>query len=260
MEWVTIVAGKFQMGSPESEPGRYTDEDQHEVTLTRDFVMLVNEVIQYNYLALMHDNPSYATNDPNRPVNMVSWYEAASFCNMLSEDEGYQTCYDCTSRCSGSSCVLRSEFESPYECLGYRLPTEAEWEYAARAGTTESTYNGTIDEAHLGREQPNPVLDPIAWFSGNSGGTKLGRQKLPNGFGFYDILGNLDELCNDSYAEYPEGSAVDPWGPKTGDRIVIRGGSFNSQAAQVRSASRYGNFHKNGYAYSLGFRPVRTLP
>jgi formylglycine-generating enzyme required for sulfatase activity len=267
LQWTTVFGGGFDMGSPTTEQGRDTDEAQHSVTLTWDYEISVFEVTQAQFEVQMGYNPaSFAGCGDNCPVEWISWHEAAAFCNVLSGEAGYAECYSCTGSPPDVSCAFdATAFDTPYDCLGYRLPTEAEWEYAARAGTTTATHNGDLDANHLECEQPNPVLDPIAWFCGNSADasepqiTHAVGGKEPNAWGLYDVLGNVWEWCHDGYGEYPSGSATDPWGvPSAGER-VLRGGSYRFEAAGLRAANRHA-ISKTNRSISLGFRPVRTLP
>jgi formylglycine-generating enzyme required for sulfatase activity len=262
-EWITVFAAgrSFMMGSPASEPGREPDETRHRVTFTRDFVIFSAEVTQEWYQAALGYNPS-TDGDCNNdcPVDHVSWEESARFCNTLSEAEGLPTCYQCWEDPPYIYCDrLDNQWATPYDCPGYRLPTEAEWEYAAKAGTTDSTYNGTIDAERLSCEQPNAVLDPIAWFCGNSGDAMHEvMTKDPNDWGLYDMLGNMTELCNDWYGEYP-GDETDPWGPvDSGEFVVVRGGSWHDGAEKCRAASR-SYIDKGMGVFRIGFRPVRTV-
>ncbi len=254
MEFVWIPAGRFVMGSPEGEAGRYPDERQHEVTLSQGFWMGRYEVTQGEWEAVMgvgSNLSEFHLCGPQCPVERVSWYDVREFIRKLNAKE------------AGSG----------YE---YRLPTEAEWEYAARAGTTAATPEG--DLRILG-EYNAPVLDGQAWYLGNSGVTYEGagdcpgweeRQyeaercgthpvgmKLPNAWGLHDMLGNVWEWVGDWHGEYPSGSVTDPAGPRTGSYRVNRGGSWSYGARIVRSAFR--NFHSPGSRSSLiGFRLVRT--
>ncbi len=232
--FVRIPPGSFQMGSPASEQGRYKDEGpQHRVTITRAFLMQATEVTQGQYRALMGKNPSHFTScGDNCPVEKVSWHEAVAYCNALSRKEGLEECYD-GDRLRG------------LDCKGYRLPTEAEWEYAARAGSTGARYGD---------------LDSVAWYKGNSGkSTHTVGKKRPNAWGLYDMLGNVLEWCHDWKGDYSSSSATDPTGPRTGSRRVRRGGSWVNVAGYVRAAIRL-NFTPDGRDYILGFRPLRFCP
>ena len=219
MEFVRIPAGTFVMGSPEDEDGhRELFEGQHQVQLSQAFWMGKHEVTQREWKAVMGENPSHF--DCARcPVENVSVNEVQEFIRRLNERE------------SGSGYV-------------YRLPTEAEWEYAARAGTTGARYG---------------ELDEIAWYSDNSGGTThpVG-QKRANAWGLHDMLGNVLEWVANELYEYPSGPVTDPQGPSTGHGYwVNRGGSFLHPAQLVRSADRnYTNPHIGDR--STGFRLVRT--
>jgi formylglycine-generating enzyme required for sulfatase activity len=262
--FVLIPAGRFRMGSPDSEPGREGDEGPvHEVTIRQPFFLKATEVTQGEWKALMGNNPSRFKNcGDSCPVENVSWWDAVAYCNAMSRKEGLEECYT-LSGCSGTP---GKDFECTgvtfvgLSCTGYRLPTEAEWEYAARAGTTTSTYNGTIDAGHLGCEHPNPVLDPIAWFCGNSKfQTHPVKQKSANAWGLYDMLGNVREWCWDWSDSYPSGAVTDPRGPATVSFRVARGGSSDGVAWRVRAAARSGG-SPGRRADNLGFRPARSIP
>jgi formylglycine-generating enzyme required for sulfatase activity/endonuclease/exonuclease/phosphatase family metal-dependent hydrolase/glycerophosphoryl diester phosphodiesterase len=262
--FVPVPAGKFDMGSPEGEPGRGIDETPvHTVTITRSFCLKATEVTQAEWKALMGNNPSSFTDcGQTCPVEQVNWFDALAYCNALSVKEGLPPCYDlvdCTGTpgdrymCSGVRFV-------GLDCTGYRLPTEAEWEYAARAGTTGSTYAGTIDEAHLACEVPNRVLDDIAWTCGTVWtSTKPVALKQPNALGLYDMLGNVWEWVWDRYGSMSANSDTDPTGPKIGLWRVFRGGAWNTEARYNRAAARYHN-EPGAVANDLGFRPARTIP
>jgi len=258
----------FTMGAPSGSPGYSDDEVEHAVTLTKSFEIMVNEVRQDEFEALMGDNPSYFTGSmfAMHPVDQVTWHEAAAYANDLSRKDGLSLCYDCTFhtgigwRCSLA--IYGDPPHTPYSCPGgYRLPTEAEWEYAARAGTTTSTYNGDIAAEYLyacpPADEPCPLLLPIAWFCGNSEHqTHAVKTRAPNAWGLYDMLGNVDEWCFDWYGDYP-GDITDPWGPPTGTQRVIRGGSWLDTACLLRSASR-NSYVDTGGNLHLGFRLVRN--
>jgi len=252
---VVIRAGTFQMGSPKGEPDRFANETQHQVTLTRDFLMQITPVTQAEWQALMGNNPSYFTRDTNRPVGHVSWYDAVAYANALSVADGLPKAYN-LSGCSGTpgkdnySCSnVTLTAPTPYATTGWRLPTEAEWEYAYRAGTTTAWYNGD-DESKVG---------DIAWFDENSSDTTHPvAQKQPNAWGLYDMAGNLWEWCWDWYGSYP-GTVTDPVGSTSGSYRVVRGGSWYHDASSTRAAYRYGIYP--GYrSTAFGFRLARSRP
>ena len=214
---VFIPPGTFRMGSPTNEVDRYLDWEgpQTAVTISRGFWMGKYEVTQGEYLAVIGSNPSYFTGDTNRPVEGVSWYDATNYCATLTQQE----------RAAG-----RIGTNSVY-----RLPTEAEWEYACRAWTsTRFSY---------GDDPGYTNLTNYAWYGINSGGTthRVG-QKLPNPWGLYDTHGNVWEWCQDWWVDgLPGGIAADPQGPPTGMVRVIRSGNWynwSGSAGACRSASR----------------------
>jgi formylglycine-generating enzyme required for sulfatase activity/tRNA A-37 threonylcarbamoyl transferase component Bud32 len=230
-------AGTFIMGSPTGmrRAGRQDDETQHTVTLTQGFHIGTTEVTQALYKAVMGDNPSSNGHyhHDTHPVEQVSWFDAVAFCNALSELEDLELAYNI----SGQT-VTMNEGAS-----GYRLPTEAEWEYTARAGESH-TYAGS-----------NPV-DAVAWTFRNSDGQihPVGSKKA-NAWGLHDMSGNVWEWTGDWKGDYPTGSVTDPQGASTGDYRVIRGGAFSNSSDKARVANRGGH-----YPYSaldnLGFRVV----
>ncbi len=257
-----IEAGTFQMGTPAGELGMGNDEDPHEVTLSRRFAMLPTEVSQGRFESLMAYNPSrFVDCGPDCPVEMVNWHEAVAYCNALSASEGLEACYSCTGTGVDVICEPDAAFASPYDCLGYRLPTEAEWEYAARAGSITATYNGDLGASQLNCEQPNDVMDPIAWFCGNSAGsTHEVGSKMPNAWGVHDMLGHLWEWCHDWYAvDYPTTPVTDPWVGTGGPDRVTRGSSWVHEAMYARAGNRRWRGPTERFDF-LGFRPVRSLP
>jgi formylglycine-generating enzyme required for sulfatase activity len=228
--WVWIPPGTFTMGSPATEQDRDSDEGpQTVVTITRGFWMGRYEVTQAEYQAVMGSNPSYFKGDLNRPVEQVSWNDAINYCGKLTERE----------RQAG-------RLPAGYE---YRLPTEAQWEYVCRAGTTTRfSYGDDPGYSQLGN---------YAWYYANSGGTTHAvGLKQPNGWGLYDMSGNVLEWCLDWYASSLSGGSVnDPTGPSLGSIRVNRGGGCNGSGRHCRSAYRTGDdpdFRYNG----LGFRLV----
>lgn len=215
MEFVKIPSGSFMMGSPENEKGRNSDETQHQVTISKSFYMGIYEVTQGQWKTLIARNPSkFSTCGDNCPVEFVNWQDIQEFIKKLNA-KGEGT---------------------------YRLPTEAEWEYACRAGKIDE-YEGSN-------------LSEIAWYDENSDNrTHPVGQKKPNPWGLYDMHGNVYEFLQDWYGNYPNGSVVDPKGQNTGIYTVIRGGSWGGSAENLRAASRSSGspvFHLG----DLGFRLV----
>ena len=246
--YVVIPPGSFWMGSPASDREAWGDEGpQHPVHLTEPFLMKQTEVTQEEWEWLMGNNPSYFHGEPFLPVEMVSWYDAVAYCNVLSEVEGIEPAYSFfgVKGIPGEERFSIEEVEWDEESEGYRLPTEAEWEYTCRAGTTAPRYG---------------LLNQIAWFSENSNNrTHTVGQKSSNYFGLYDMIGNVWEWCWDWYGEYSRREQTNPKGPIAGTCRVFRGGSWGDNARYCRAARRYRGDSGNRYDY-VGFRPCRSLP
>jgi len=224
MEFVLIPAGEFEMGSSRRERDRDEDERQHKVTISRPFYMQTTEVTQGHWKAVMGDNPSYFKDcGDDCPVENVSWDDCQEFIRRLNQMEGTDK---------------------------YRLPTEAEWEYACRAASVTKFYFGHDDRK----------LGDYAWYVGNSGEqTHPVAQKEPNAWGLYDMYGNVWEWCQDWYKKkYPWRHVSDPKGPSSGSFPVSRGGSWYSHARYCRSAARFFVSPALRYSYQ-GFRFVREL-
>jgi formylglycine-generating enzyme required for sulfatase activity len=219
-----IRPGTFLMGSPGDEEGRWDDEGpQHQVTFTRGYWLGDTPVTQALWEAVMDDNPSKFTGDPRRPVEQVSWEDCQRFCAALEE-----------------------------RVPGVRLPTEAEWEYACRAGTTTPRYCDEL-EVHSARV----TLDDVAWYKDNSGRqTHAVGGKHANAWRMHDMLGNIWEWCMDWYGSYASTAQQDPSGPATGGNRVSRGASWLLGARYVRAAYR-GSDHPGNHGASLGFRLAR---
>jgi len=259
VEWVEVPAATFEMGAPLDELGRDDDEVPHSVVLSYAFLLAAREVSRPWFASVMGGDPSlglFCTGDC--PVDCVSWHWAAQFCNELSAANGLEHCYECEGSLGSGTCELSASVESPYECTGYRLPTESEWEHAARAGTVTATYNGDLDPSVLECEIPNRVLEPIAWYCGNSTRGHLRGTREPNAFGLYDMLGNVYEWVHDWYGSYPTGEVRDPWGPYIGTERILRGGAYNAYAEATRSAERF-EVDPTISAMNVAFRPALTL-
>jgi formylglycine-generating enzyme required for sulfatase activity len=248
-----IPPGQFMMGSPDDEPGRYEDEGpQHQIIINRGYWLFDTPCTQALWEAVTGDNPS-EFKSPDRPVEQVSWEDVQRFLEQINE------------RIPGLELVL---------------PTEAQWEYACRAGTETALYTGTIEI--LG-DANAPALDPIAWYGGNSGvdfelengrertwlsdmqyrdglaGTHPVKRKEPNTWGLYDMLGNVWEWTQDHWHDNYQGAPTDGsvWEAGTGARRVFRGGSWHDVARVVRSAFRDRSDPESRY-YALGFRCARV--
>jgi formylglycine-generating enzyme required for sulfatase activity len=240
IEMVQIPAGSFKMGSRQ---GREEEATVHTVSVDA-LLMDKYEVTQAEFARLQLSDPSHFKG-PNLPVEQVTWRQAAEYCNARSEDEGLKPCYNEDTTCN-------------FEANGYRLPTEAEWEYACRAGT-EGDYSFGGDARKLG---------DYAWFADNAARkTHPVGQKKPNPWGLYDMHGNVAEWCNDIYDKgyYKESPASNPRGPtKNVDQYVLRGGAWRSAAEALKSSHRLaeaGGFSDACLARdAIGFRCVRKAP
>lgn len=236
MKFVKIPKGTFTMGAPETELGFGRDEAQHEVTISKDFYLGVFEVTQSEYSKLMEKNPSQnrypgrfdSVDTDELPVEQVSWEDAVEFCSRLSESP-----------------------EEKKESRLYRLPTEAEWEYACRAGSKTAYSFGDDPE----------LLPSHGWYAKNKyQSTREVGILPPNRWGLYDMHGNVAEWCSDWYAEYPKLPVTDPIGPSEGTFRILRGGSVLGAPATCRSACRYGLPPKDCFSANLGFRVVLNAP
>lgn len=250
-----ISGGTFSMGSPDSERQRQEDETLHDVTVSA-FYIDPYEVTQKGYQEIMGKNPSHFEGDA-LPVENVTWYDAIQYCNSLSENKGLTPVY----MIDGDSVIWDRSAD------GYRLPTEAEWEYAARAGTTtiynfgnqvhsdyanfEGSYPYLIEENYVSHRNPDVVT------SRNRGETIAVTELAPNGFGLYQTHGNVAEWCFDYYGEYDLQNTTDPAGATSGSLRVNRGGSYNDFGKHLRSAYRSATNPLDG-DQNLGFRICRN--
>ncbi len=270
--FVCVEAGTFWMGTDERDEPRLADEERHRVSITRPFLLATTEVTQEDWVALMGANPSWFSDSgegcelepcERRPVERISWYEALAYLNARSEDEGLEPCYalaGCTGeigegcepgqeQCRGGYRCTEATWQA--DCTGYRLPTEAEWEYAARAGTETQT--------------PGPI-DDLAWYVGTARQRTrpVASQDLAPG-GLYDMFGNVYEWTWDIYAmNYgffgePDVPVEDPTGEAFGDTRVIRGCGWRTGFELCRSGARQNEFTAQR-RNDLGLRAARSVP
>jgi len=239
---VTIAGGTARMGDINGQANQPDELPVHQVNVA-SFMMSRHEVTQELYLQVVGKNPSYNSGNLNLPVENVSWFEAVDFCNALSELEGLTSSY---SRNQDSLVVC------DFAVNGYRLPTEAEWEYACRAGTESDFYAGNSEED----------LNAVAWHAGNAeGSTHPVGSKDGNGFGLQDMHGNVAEWCWDWYdpAYYASSPTEAPRVPATGAERVTRGGSFFMFIFELRSSFRGNVFVPSMKGRDVGFRVVRSM-
>jgi formylglycine-generating enzyme required for sulfatase activity len=287
VEMVLVKAGTYTMGSPASEPYREADEFQFKVTVSDDFYLGKYEVTQAQWYKVMEKTmeeqqalqTTVQTNfgrGDDYPIYHVNWYEILVFCNTLSEMEGLTPAYAIdgdtdvfwwgalpTSN-NGALQALWNTVEIVAGSNGYRLPTEFQWEYACRAGTTTPWHSAATED-----DETNPVTD-YAWIQQNTGksgepnyATQPVGTRKPNAWGLYDMHGNVKEWCWDRYGTYPT-ALTDPFGVwSTGYNRVIRGGTWNASARYTRSAYRGDGKTTTAYGYSrsqtVGFRLARPV-
>ena len=233
---VSIPAGTFSMGCfSEGDDCLPDAQNMHKVKLTQPFALMKTEVTQALYESVMGENPSVFKGG-NRPVEMVSWYETIQFANKLSEMEGTERCYE----------IDGEHVQWNGECKGWRLPTEAEWEYAARGGENYK-YSGS-DNA-----------EEVAWYPGNTiPQTHNVGQLKANGFGLYDMSGNVGEWVWDRHGAYSKFSQTDPLGHPSGSKRVVRGGSCFNEIRDQRVSNRR-DIDPKVHLSTVGFRLARTL-
>jgi len=230
MTFVLIPAGTFMMGSPEDEPERVDNEVLHEVTL-QSYYMQTTQVTQGQWESVMGNNPSrFKDGGSDCPVERVSWEDTQAFISKLNQQDSTGT---------------------------YRLPTEAEWEYACRAGTSGPFYFGKCLSTDQANYDGNYPLEGCPNGDFRNKTTPVGNFE-PNAYGLYDMHGNVWEWCQDWYGEYPTSPVTDPTGPENGADRVLRGGCWNSVAGYGRSAYRDGDWPGLRYD-SAGFRLVFSL-
>ena len=246
---VHIESGQFDMGSPEDEANRQANENLHKVELTVPFSIAETEITQKQFEDAMGYNPGiFQQCGSECPVENVTWHEALAYADTLNRNSALPTCYICFGNPPDVECMLHPKYGRPQDCAGYRLPTEAEWEYAARGGSCTPYHDGS--------ETP----DDIGWCAANADGSPHPvAEKTPNDFGLYDVSGNVWEWVWDLVGQgYPANElSLDPCGMPTGGYRACRGGSWTNPGFFLRSAQRNANQPdiKNGF---IGFRVVRS--
>ncbi|MHC6201932.1 formylglycine-generating enzyme family protein [Breznakiellaceae bacterium SP9] len=232
---VLVPAGTFSMGSTN---GESDEQPVHQVSISKPFLMGKYPVTQKEWIAVMGSNPGYWKGD-TLAVEDLSWFDAVEYCNKRSQKEGLTPVY------SGSGDTITCSFNAN----GYRLPTEAEWEWAAKGGGKDFIVTEYSGSNHAGT---------VAWYRDNSGGrTHEVGTKAPNSLGLYDMSGNVWEWCWDWFGDYSSADQTDPLGAASGSDRVLRGGSWRNHAANLRSANRYSTAPVGRYA-NVGFRVVRS--
>jgi len=238
---VLIPNGEFLTGSPESDSDAEDHEKpQHQTTLSRPFYLSIYEVTQEEYGTVMGVDPSHFKGESHRPVDSVSWYDAIGFCNNLSEKENIIPYY----KIDGQDVSIGGGD-------GYRLPTEAEWEYACRAGTMARWTCGENESD----------LERFAWYARNSNGLSYPvGEKEPNAWGLYDMHANVAEWCWDRFSGdyYRDSPDEDPTGPSSGSSRALRGGCWNAQPPGVRCSYRDARPPSMRGNLVVGFRVART--
>ena len=268
--WVQVKVKAFTMGAADGEAcSDATLERKHTVTLTRNFEMQTTEVTQAQFKQLMGFNKSYFSScGASCPVDSVSWHQAAAYCNALSKKKGVKSCYSCTkSGTSSYDCMVESSHKTIHDCAGFRLPTEAEWEFAYRAGTQTAFYNGAIDSSKCKVcSSKGNNAHKIGWYCANSSMSGVGKTphpvggRAPNSLGLYDMAGNLSEWTADSWKKDLGSAAVkDPWHDSDVNYKAIKGGCWEHRAYRMRAAYRDDGKAKYG-TMLIGFRCVRTRP
>ncbi len=259
-----VEATTFSMGSPTEEVGRSESENAHDVVLSGGFWLGTTEITQAEFLAVVGDLPSGQHACVDCPVVNVTWHQAAGYCNGLSAETGLDLCYECTGEGKGTDCVLEPTLDSPYDCTGYRLPTEAEWELGARGDTASAfnnggnLYEGDDSDCEGSLQLDNgSMVDDIAVYCGNSGGvpSSVGSE-AENSLGLFDMHGNVWEWVHDWYSEYT-GSETDPWGPELATDRVFRSGSYNNPPRNLRAAAR-GRNTPDYDSETTGFRVAKS--
>lgn len=247
---VEIPAGSFIMGNNRNIS--QSEMPAHPVSISRSYLVSKYEVRNMEWNMIMPRSPSWSQQD-SLPVENVTWFEAVDFCNRLSLRSGLVPAYS----------IRGDTVQCFFSASGYRLPTEAEWEYFARAGTSTEFYSGNPNSfysACLDSDTLERVVDEIGWYCLNSqSSSHASGQKKPNAFGLYDVIGNVGEWCWDwldgNY--YRNSTSIDPTGPSSGLLRVVRGGDFTVGVLDSRVSSRRLSAHPATHTYSIGLRIIR---
>jgi formylglycine-generating enzyme required for sulfatase activity len=278
MHMVRVEAGEFVMGIPGRElallpsgvwehlsewaglAGTMSDETQHIVTISQPYLIGTTEVTQAQWRAVMgFDTSGHDTCGADCPVEHLSWYDALLFCNTLSKLEGLRPCYLGleVKAVADEVHVVQAQASWDPGCDGYRLPSEAEWEHAARAGSKTSFPGGWLTNLSCAQD---PALDVVGWYCGNTEEQhpRPVRGKAPNAWGLHDVHGNVWEWVWDWHGAYPRGPVTDPVGPTDGEVRVDRGGAFDSPIEDCTSAVR-GDLPPWAFDENQGFRVARSL-
>jgi len=269
---VSVTAGTFDMGSASTELGRQSDETSHSVTLSVDYSIGIYEVTEFEFESVMGYEPT-PLSCPDCPIRSVTWSEGAKFMNELSVAAGLAACYTCTGTGLATSCTAPAD---PTACVGYRYPTEAEWEFAAAAGDGSNQYpsGGVLylqnvptsgyDDVWIGARNSwtGGWLSGMAWYAGTPVSGVVFPQAprdvgggVTNDYGLYDMAGNVAEWTGDLYGSYPTGPVTNPLGATTGVNRVIRGGSYGDIWSDMRTANR-SNWLPTIRSSTIGLRVV----
>ena len=248
--YVYINSGSFYMGSPEEEIGRSNNEMQHEVFLTHSYYLSAFEVTRGMFTEFMPnvEDGSSLCLDQDCPIEFITWHQAAAYTAWLSNKKNVDECYLCEGEGADIRCIQNPDFRDVYDCYGYRLPTEAEWEYAARSKSQAAIWTplggGELPE---GIEhscvsdwifEDGTYLGDWAWYCGNTEMSQPVGLKKPNGFGLYDMNGNVWEWTHDSFYEYSADSVENPTLHNQFDLMALRGGRWGNEPYALRSSKR----------------------